>query len=104
MDIEWRRRQSKVGKAVYADNSNDVRGFQYQWQEREFSHEEVYALITQNGNACKPEEYQAYVDNPLLVADLPNVMGVHYIEETEDFLERIGHLGKPEDLPMLEQE
>jgi hypothetical protein len=31
---------------------------------------------------------------------MPNVMGVHYIEETEEFMERIGRVA---DVPDLEQ-
>ena len=30
--------------------------------------------------------------------DYPNTMGVYWIEDTEDFLERIGHLGLPESM------
>lgn len=31
-------------------------------------------------------------------------MGVKWVEDTEDFLERIGHLAKPEDRQRLEEE
>jgi hypothetical protein len=35
---------------------------------------------------------QAVVENPLVPVDFPNVMGVDYIEETEEFLERLQRL------------
>lgn len=40
----------------------------------------------------------------MAVVDMVNTMGVQHIEDTEDFLERIGHLGDPEVMWALEDE
>lgn len=48
--------------------------------------------------------FQAWVENPLVPVDYVNVMGVTHIEETEDFLERIGHLGTPQEMQKLTEE
>ena len=45
------------------------------------------------------------VENPLLPADYVNgVFGVQYLEETEDFLDRIGHLATPDETARFEGE
>ncbi|EFJ42266.1 hypothetical protein VOLCADRAFT_97639 [Volvox carteri f. nagariensis] len=95
LDAEWRRRQSRIGKLTYPhmDQHRDVRvqrltgdGYRYDWTE-----EEIRQLIVNNGLACRPEDHGAIVENPLAVQDY-HALGVHYIEETEELLERTGHL------------
>ena len=44
------------------------------------------------------------MENPLVPVDYSNVMGVKWIEDTEDFLDRIGHLARPEDEAKLDEE
>lgn len=99
MDIEWRRRQAKIGRQAYPhkDVTHDsrYREFDYLGETFDWSHEDIYAVITHNGTACRPEDHKAHVENPLIPVDYVNTMGVTHIEEVEDFLDRIGHLGKP---------
>jgi len=51
--------QSKIGKIQYADNKNDVRFQQFvlELDYPEWTPEQVYELITQNGTATRPEDY-----------------------------------------------
>lgn len=97
MDLEWQRRQAKIGKLTYPDPGQDARLTRFAWQYRDWSDEEIRNLITNNGINCKPEDHQGIVENPLVPVDHVNVLGIKYIEEVEDFLDRIGHLGKPEE-------
>lgn len=50
--------QDKIGKISYPDPWRDFRLAEHARGRREWSHEEVYALITQNGTACRPEDHQ----------------------------------------------
>lgn len=99
MDAEWRRQQALVGTITYEHNSvqHDVRvrrqrengqpEYRFDW-----SDEDVYKLITQDGMACAPENHKGKVENPFLIQDYHNDHGVRHIEDTEEFLDRIGHL------------
>ncbi|MEW5306019.1 MAG: hypothetical protein WDW36_008522 [Sanguina aurantia] len=110
MDGEWRRRMDLVGSLTYAssDNSNDSRVQRFKYLERdngrEWTYQEVRDMITQNGIACKPEDHKGIVENPLVPADYVNTMGVVYIEETEEALERMGHLATPALMARFEEE
>lgn len=95
LDVEWRRRQSRIGKLTYPhmDQHRDMRvqqqtgdGYRHDWTE-----DEIRQLIVNNGLACRPEDHGAVVENPLAVQDY-HALGVRYIEETEELLERTGHL------------
>ncbi|GIL54215.1 hypothetical protein Vafri_9784 [Volvox africanus] len=95
LDAEWRRRQACIGKLTYPhmNQHRDIRvqhltgdGYRYDWTE-----EEIRQLIVNNGLACRPEDHGALVENPLAVQDY-HALGVRYIEETEEMLERTGHL------------
>lgn len=57
-------------------------------------------LVTQ----LLPNYLQAIVENPLVPVDFVNVMGVEHIEDTEDMLERIGHLGTPRQMAAIDRE
>ncbi len=47
---------------------------------------------------------QGYVENPLVPVDYVNTMGVTHIEETEDLIERLGHLGVKAQMEFFEGE
>ncbi|KXZ49493.1 hypothetical protein GPECTOR_21g719 [Gonium pectorale] len=94
-DAEWRRRQNRIGKLTYPhmDEQHDIRvqsligeGYRNDWTE-----EQIQQLIVNNGLSCPPEEHGAVVENPLVPQDY-HALGVRYIEETEELLERTGHL------------
>mmetsp|Transcript_18091 Transcript_18091/g.30995 ORF Transcript_18091/g.30995 Transcript_18091/m.30995 type:complete len:349 (-) Transcript_18091:352-1398(-) len=106
MDLEWRRRQAKIGLVPRMAPERDVRLQQFAWenQSMDWSEEDVRNLITMNGTACAPEDHQAIVENPLIPVDFVNTMGVTHIEETVDLLERIGHLGTPRQIAALDKE
>lgn len=106
MDAEWRRRQDQVGKLQYPDPYADVRlaHFGKQVTDLNWSERRVYNLITLGGTAAKPEDHGAFVENPLIPIDYVQTMGVNHVEETEDFLERIGHLATPDDEENFEEE
>ncbi|GLC45959.1 hypothetical protein PLESTB_001200200 [Pleodorina starrii] len=100
LDAEWHRRQDRIGKLTYPhmDQHRDLRvqrltgdGYRYDWSE-----DEIRQLIVNNGLACAPEHHGALVENPLAVQDYHS-LGVRYIEETEEMLQRTGHLA-PSDL------
>lgn len=108
MDREWRRRQEQlVGRLQYPDPyKSDVRfeHFGKDFQELEWSEKRINNLITLGGVAARPEDHGAMVENPLVCIDYVQTMGVHHVEETEDFLESIGHLATPEDEARFEEE
>mmetsp|Transcript_37519 Transcript_37519/g.83510 ORF Transcript_37519/g.83510 Transcript_37519/m.83510 type:complete len:410 (+) Transcript_37519:32-1261(+) len=106
MDLEWRRRQSLVNRFQHVSQENDVRLQRFKWEEldREMTQQEVYDFITANGVNAKPEDHEAFVENPLVPIDYVTTMGVQHIEDTEDFLERIGHLATPEDIEQFDRE
>lgn len=105
LDAEWQRRKAAIGRFKYATSGgiyHDARIASNSYEPKAtWSEDEVWALITNNGvNAdlrSTPQIVQ--VLNPLAAADWVNDHGVRYIEETEDFLRRIGHLVDADDDP-----
>jgi len=104
MDLEWQRRKSKLGKIPHQNYYRDVRMQLTADERRAWTDEEVRNLITNHGAACAPEDHKAYVENPLVVVDWVNTHGVQWVEDTEDFLERIGHMATPDDRLRLDDE
>ncbi|KAG2489297.1 hypothetical protein HYH03_012129 [Edaphochlamys debaryana] len=108
MDIEWRRQQSRIGKLKYEhmDSYRDKRAWGNHFPENyrfDWTEEEIRQLIINNGIACKPEDHGALVENPYLPADY-HALGVRYIEETEELLERTGHFATPNLLEQFDRE
>ncbi|PNH08875.1 hypothetical protein TSOC_004524, partial [Tetrabaena socialis] len=109
MDAEWRRRQALIGtrEAMYAhrDDQRDIRvssnlanGYRQDWTD-----EEIYQLIINNGLACRPETHGGLVENPLVPADY-HALGVEYIEETEELLLRTGHMASADSRTQYDRE
>ncbi|PNW88319.1 hypothetical protein CHLRE_01g024150v5 [Chlamydomonas reinhardtii] len=95
IDAEWHRRQNRIGKLWYPHmdeyrdmrvRDNPVEGYRHDWTE-----EQIQLLITNNGIACDPKTHGALTENPLANQDY-HALGVRYLEETEELLERTGHL------------
>ena len=99
MDLEWRRRQTLVGKMKHHINPyRDVRyeGFP-EHVGSDWSQERIRSLITLDGINANPEDHMAWIENPLVPVDLVQTMGCRWIDEMEDELKAMGHLATPED-------
>ncbi|KAG1655121.1 hypothetical protein FOA52_012539 [Chlamydomonas sp. UWO 241] len=100
MDAEWRRRQALIGVLRYPDPYElDVRLDPHAQEVRAtyWSPEQWRSLITMDGMGANPEDHLAFVENPLVPVDYVQTVGVYWVEETEDFLESIGHLATAEE-------
>jgi hypothetical protein len=99
MDTEWHRRQDLVGNLQYPEPYSDVRleRFGSEVWDMHWSEERIRNLITMDGLGAKPEDHGAFVENPLVPIDYVQTMGVYWIEDTEDYLQSIGHLATPEE-------
>lgn len=104
MDEEWTARKDTIGKFVEFDMSDDLR-IQDRFDDPEYredwTDDEVYNLITNNGINCKPEDHGGKSLNPLAPADYVGDHGVRYHDDTEDFIKRIGHWCERDDLEKL---
>lgn len=89
-DEVWHQRQAEVGRYSYLAPSwkNDVRLAGQ--DEREWTHEEILSLITQDGRAADPANVPLKCEDPEGTADYVG-QGVVYIRETEEYLQDIGH-------------
>lgn len=92
--VEWLETQRQLGRFQYmhVDETTDVR-MQNIWNEprKQWSNEDIFNLITDNGNNALPTDVVVAVENPKTKADLQMTGGVYH-ESNEEFLERTGHL------------
>lgn len=68
--------QSLLGRRKYTDPYKDVRLVPTADERREWTDEEIRALITNNGAAAKPEDHKGWVENPLAPCDWVGVSGL----------------------------
>lgn len=91
---EWIETQRQIGRFQYmhVDETTDNR-LQSDWDEpkKQWTNEEIFNLITNNGNNALPSDVVVSVENPKTKADLQQYGG-EYHESNEEFLERTGRL------------
>lgn len=104
LDREWRRRQSLLGKFRCAQYEHDLRVTNDTPEKVEWTEEEIMDLITLNGHSIHPSQHKGLVENPLLGADYVTDHDVHYIEETEELLQRCGHFADGFNDDLLDQD
>ncbi|GAB4818817.1 hypothetical protein N2152v2_005863 [Parachlorella kessleri] len=99
---DWMRRRSEIGMypSVAADWRSDVRirdtGDPTAPTYREWSHKEIWDLITLGGKAVDPRLVKITVQDPLAPSDAV-AEGAKYVPEAEEWLEEHGMLLRPED-------
>lgn len=64
---------------------------------REWTHKEIWDLITLNGQNADPREVELFVRDPVEIADGPSQGGSYHME-AEEYFESMGALIKEEDL------
>eukprot|EP00798_Chlamydomonas_sp_ICE-L_P021664 gene21664-28680_t len=109
MDLEWRRRQALVGKFEYPNKLTDERMKSppppVMGLREDYSDVEIRNLITNNGLLANPDDHGATIMNPLVGTDYSSgQFPVKYIESTEEYLERIGHLASPEEFYLYNED
>lgn len=91
---EWNRRRAAIGehRGMVVDDRVDLR-LQMKWDkpEPDWTHEQIFNLITLDGTAAMPADIAVKVQDPLGRADMQE-LGGKYLESTEEYLRRIGHL------------
>lgn len=103
---EWNERRSRVGQypSLGADWRTDVRcqgtGNPTDPDYREWTHKEVWDLITMGGINADPRDVALFVRNPLEIADAP-AQGAEYRMDPEEYFESVGRLIHEDDLAAI---
>lgn len=102
----WDARRAQAGRypSLGADWRTDVRcqqtGDPTDPTYREWTHQEIWDLITANGQNADPREVALWVRDPLEVADAP-AQGGKYTMDPEEYFESVGALIREDELAAI---